>query len=154
MLQPKQNLTSRVLQPEPAKSYFSASMEPMPDPVRLRQRLRVSLKVALKARDSIAVAAFRSAMSAVDNAEAVGLSQESAPTRGMIAKARLGVGSGEVPRRALSAQDVLEVVRAEVADRTAAAAEYERLGRAEEARRLQAEATALESFLETALTDP
>jgi uncharacterized protein YqeY len=121
--------------------------------VRWRQRLRESLRVALNARDSIAAAAFRSAMSAVDNAEAAGLSQEFAPTDGMIAKARLGVGSGEVPRRELSAQDVLEVVRAEVVDRTSAAAEYERLGRTEQARTLQAEATALQSFLETAFTD-
>jgi uncharacterized protein len=124
----------------------------MPDPERLRRRLRESLKVALNARDRIAVAALRSAMSAVDNAEAVDRSHVPAPSGGTIGDVRLGVGAGEVARRKLSTQDVIEVIRAEVLDRTTAAAEYERRGRAEEASRLRAEATALLSFLETALT--
>ncbi len=67
---------------------------------------------------------------------------------------RLGVGAGEAARRELSTQDALEVVRTEVRERNAAAAEYERLGRAEEASRLNAEASALLSFLESALQEP
>lgn len=129
-------------------------MEPMPDPVRLRQRLRESLKVALNARDSIAIAAFRSAMSAIDNAEAVDQSHAPAQTGGIMGDVRLGVGAGEAARRELSTQDVLEVIRAEVRDRTDAGAEYHRLGRAEQASRLSAEATALLSFLETATRAP
>jgi hypothetical protein len=50
------------------------SMEPTPDPVRLRQRLWESMKAALSPRDSISVAAPRSAIGAIDNAEAVDLS--------------------------------------------------------------------------------
>jgi uncharacterized protein YqeY len=129
-------------------------VEPLPDPDHLRQRLRESLKVALNAHDRIAVAALRSAMSAVDNAEAVDRSHAPAPSGGTIGDVRLGVGAGEVARRELSTHDVIEVIRAEVMDRTTAAAEYERLGRAEQASRLRAEAAALTSFLETALREP
>lgn len=126
----------------------------MPDPERLRQRLRESLKVALNARDTIAVAALRSAMSAVDNAEAVDRSHAPAPSGGTTGDVRLGVGAGEAARRKLSTQDVIEVIRAEVLERTLAAAEYERFDRADEASRLRAEATTLLSFLQTALTEP
>lgn len=129
-------------------------MEPAPDPVRLRERLRRSLKDALSSRDTIAVAALRSAMSALDNAEAVDQSHAPGPKGGAGWNVRLGVGAGEVARRVLSGQDVVEIVHAEVEDRTAAASEYERLGRAEEASRLRAEASALESFMETALREP
>jgi uncharacterized protein YqeY len=129
-------------------------MQLLPDPDQLRRRLREVLKVALNARDKIAVAALRSALSAIDNAEAVDRSHAPAPGGGTIGDVRLGVGAGEVARRNLSTQDVIEVIRAEVLDRTIAAAEYERLGRADEASRLRAEATTLLSFLETALTEP
>lgn len=129
-------------------------MERLPDPVRVRQHFRESLKAALNARDSIAVAAIRSALSAVDNAEAVDPSGAPAPAGGVIGDVRLGVGAGEVARRELSTQDVLEIVRAEIRDRASAAAEYERLGRVEQASRLKAEATVLQSFLETSLEEP
>jgi uncharacterized protein len=129
-------------------------MERIPDPDRLREGLRESLKVALRARDTIAVSAIRSAMGAVDNAEAVDRSHACPPAAGTIAKAHLGVGTGEVVRRELSGQDVVEIIRAEISDRTAAAAQYESLGRAEQASMLKGEATVLKSFLETALREP
>jgi uncharacterized protein YqeY len=122
-------------------------MERTPDPARLRQRLRESLKAALSARDGVAVAVLRSALAAIDNAEAA---DWSAAPKGV----RLGVGAGEIARRKLSAQEVLGVLRAEVSERVAAAAEYERLGRARQALGLKAEAAALESVLEAALKDP
>jgi uncharacterized protein YqeY len=121
---------------------------------RWRQRLRESLKVALSSRDTIATAALRAAISAIDNAEAVDPSHAPAPTRGMIGDVRLGVGAGEAARRELSTQDVVEIVRGEIRERTEAAAEYERLGRAEQANRLNAEASALQSFLETTTEKP
>jgi len=114
--------------------------------VGLRRRLGESLKVAINARDAAAVAALRSAMSAVDNAEAVDRSQAPPPTK-TVGDVRLGVGSGEVARRELSEQDVVEILLSEVKEREAAAAEYERLGRAEHAGRLRAEAAALVAFL-------
>jgi uncharacterized protein YqeY len=118
---------------------------------RLRQGLKATLRVALKARDTTAVAALRSAISAIDNAEAVDRSLASKPAGGVIAAARLGVGVGDVARRELSRQDVVEILRGEITERTAAAAEYERLGRAEKANRLRAEAIALVPHLDEAL---
>jgi uncharacterized protein YqeY len=115
--------------------------------IRLRQRLGESLKVAMNARDAAAMAALRSAMSAVDNAEAVDRSYAPPPTR-IVGDVRLGVGAGEVARRELSEQDVVEIVLSEVKERAAAADEYERLGRVEQATRLRAEAAALVAFLE------
>jgi hypothetical protein len=43
----------------------------------MRTSLREGLKAALKARDRVAVAALRSALSAIDNAEAVPLDRPS-----------------------------------------------------------------------------
>jgi len=106
---------------------------------RVRQSLKTSLRVALKARDATSVAALRSALSAIDNAEAV---DRSTPT------ARLGVGAADVARRELSTEEVLAILRTEVAERTSAAAEYELLGRTEQAARLRAEAATLASYLE------
>jgi membrane protein DedA with SNARE-associated domain/uncharacterized protein YqeY len=132
----------------------SAPLTPLPDPRQLRQRLRESLKLAMSAHDSAAVAAIRSAMSAVDNAEAVDRGHEPAATDGIPGHVLLGVGAGEVARRELSTQDVLAIIQAEVSERAAAAAGYERIGRTEHASTLKAEAKALQSFLETALREP
>jgi uncharacterized protein len=129
-------------------------MESLPNIDSFRRRLRKSLKAALSARDTIATAAIRSAMSAIDNAEAVDLSHAPPPKGGIVGDVRLGVGAGEAARRQLSGQDVLELVGAEVSDRRLAAAEYERLDRTDEASRLRAEANALVSVLEAALEEP
>ncbi len=126
-------------------------MKAIPDPTSLRSRLRESLKVALSSRDTITVAALRSAMSAIDNAEAVDQSQAPAPAGRAIGNVQLGVGVAEAPRRELSTHEVIEIVRAEVGDRMAAASEYARLGRTAQTITLRAEAAALMSFLETAL---
>jgi uncharacterized protein YqeY len=115
--------------------------------VRLRQRLGESLKVAMNARDADAMAALRSAMSAVDNAEAVDRSHAPPPTR-IVGDVRLGIGAGEVARRELSEQAIAEIVLSEVEERHSAAADYERLGHAEQASRLRAEAAVLVAFLE------
>ena len=99
----------------------------MPD---VRDRLRTSLKAALKARDEVATAALRSALSAIANAEAV-------PPPA--SKLRLGVGSGEAPRRELSEAEVKAILRAEIEEKQSAAGVYERLGEVEEARTLRAQ---------------
>ena len=98
----------------------------------------------MTAGDSVGVSALRSALGAIDNAEAVDRPHASG-------KPRLGVGSAEVARRELSSQEVVDVLRAEVADRTAAASEFERFGRSDQAASLKAEAAALAAFLEQAL---
>jgi uncharacterized protein len=112
----------------------------------LRIRLRRALPPALKARDQAAVAALRSALAAIDNAQAV----EAPPaplTGGVIAGAVTGLGAGEAQRRELSEGDIAAIVRAEVADRRAAAADYESGGQVDAAARLTAEADVLAAYL-------
>src|SRR6202165_5275236 len=115
-------------------------MEGFPDAARLRDRLRAALRVALKERDPVGTSAIRSAVSAIDNAEAVDSPR--------VPRTRLGVGVGDVARRELSAKEIVEILRGAIADRDAAAAEYERRGRTEGASRLRAEAAALSSLLD------
>ena len=103
----------------------------------IRRRLRDALYSALKARDEVATAALRSAVSAIANAEAV------APAP---AKLRLGLGAGDVQRRDLSDDELLAIMRAEVDQRVAASTEYERLGQGEKAQRLRAEADVLRAL--------
>jgi uncharacterized protein YqeY len=112
----------------------------------LDSRLRAALPTALKARDRVAVAALRSALAAIDNAQAV----EAPPaprSGGVVAGAVTGLGGGEAPRRELSPGDVVAIVRAEVVDRRAAAGEYERAGQGDAAARLTAEADVLAAHL-------
>jgi uncharacterized protein len=116
----------------------------------LRERLRAALPAAMKARDAAAVAALRSALAAIDNAEAV----EAAPppptaaTHPDLAGTTVGVGATETGRRDLEEPEVERLVRAEITDRRAAAQAYERAGRHDRARRLRAEADVLGSHLD------
>jgi uncharacterized protein len=115
----------------------------------LRGRLRGALPAAMKARDAAAVAALRSALAAIDNAEAV----EPGPSPAAAGHADLagtvaGLGAAEVERRHLQEAEVERIVQAEVADRRAAADAYERAGQAERAGRLRAEADVLGSHLD------
>ena len=112
----------------------------------LHTRLRRALPPALKARDQAAVAALRSALAAIDNAQAV----EATPaprSGGVVAGAVTGLGAGDVPRRRLSESDIAAIVRAEVADRRVAATDYERAGQVDAAARLTAEADVLAAYL-------
>jgi uncharacterized protein YqeY len=113
----------------------------------LRQTLRAALRTAMKARDETATSALRSALSAIDNAEAVEAPTPPTAGSGPIAGAVDGVGAGEAPRRALSAVEVVAIVQSDIDERVAAAGEYDDLGRMEEAARLRAEAAVLTAFL-------
>ena len=90
---------------------------------RTRPRLQLALREALKARDTIATSALRSALAAIDNAGAV--PPAPAPPAGTasshVAGAVAGLGAGEAERRRLTEAEVQELVRAEIADRQAAA---------------------------------
>lgn len=110
--------------------------------------LRRALPTALKARDQVAVAALRSAVAAIDNAQAV--EGPSVPSSGgPIAGAVTGLGAGEAPRRELSEDDIAAIVSAELADRRRAAGDYERAGQVDAAARLRAEADVLAAHLRT-----
>ena len=112
----------------------------------VRDRLRAALRQAMKERDSHAVSGLRSAIAAIDNAEAV---EPGAPERtaGAIAGARTGLGAAEALRRELSAAEVAALVQSEVDERLTAADSYAAAGRHEPADRLRAEAAALRAHV-------
>ena len=112
-------------------------------------QLRQDLRAALKARDHLAVAALRSAIAAIENAEAVdvGPGQPALTISEHVAGATAGVGSSDVARRVLSDADVIGVVRRQVDERLSAADHYEQLGEAERSERLRLEAAVLRRHL-------
>ncbi|MGH3812657.1 MAG: GatB/YqeY domain-containing protein [Pseudonocardiaceae bacterium] len=117
----------------------------------VRDRLRAALPEAMKARDSVAVAALRSALGAIDNAEAVDAGRAPQPGAGhaRLAGTVSGLGAAEVARRSLSAAEMDDVVRAEVVERHTAARDYERAGHRAHAERLRGEAAVLSSCLDS-----
>ena len=113
--------------------------------IPVRERLSAALTPAMKARDRVAVAAIRSALAAVSNAEAVPV--DTVPRAGAVEEAALGAGAADAPRRDLSEDDVRAVVVLEVEERDRAAVEMAGHGRHEDAERLTAEADVLRAFL-------
>ncbi|WP_460725716.1 GatB/YqeY domain-containing protein [Nocardia heshunensis] len=112
----------------------------------LRERLRAALPAAMKARDRAATAALRSALGAIDNAEAV---DGSGVRAGAIETSPVGLGTAEVRRRDLTESDIEAIVRTEIDDRLTAAKEYDSLtGGADRATLLRAEAAALATHLD------
>ena len=111
--------------------------------------MRAALSAAMKQRDKAAVSVLRSALAAVDNAEAVDRPRDA--DRGLaIEQAAVGVGVNEVARRSLTAAQIEQIVRGELADRESAAQEYERAGRADRAVELRAGAEVLVRVLSDA----
>jgi hypothetical protein len=108
--------------------------------------MRAALPVAMKARDRVAVAALRSALAALDNAEAVDR-PASVDVQLAIEQIPIGVGAAEVERLVLTPEQVESIVRAEVGERETAAREYEVAGRPERAERLRSEARVLSAHL-------
>ncbi len=117
----------------------------------IRQRLRSALPAAMKARDAAATSALRSALAAIDNAEAVtgGAATTAAPatTSEDFAGTVAGLGAAEVPRRSLTEAEAEAIVRVEIAERLAAAAGYAQAGHDSQATRLRAEASILGTHL-------
>lgn len=112
--------------------------------VPLRDRLRAAVPAAMKSRDRRALAVLRSALAAIDNAEAVEIGDVRA---GAIEASPVGLGAAEVARRELTAAEVAAIVRGEIAERRAAALGYEAAGRADKAAELAAEADVLAGYL-------
>jgi uncharacterized protein YqeY len=114
----------------------------------IRKRLERALREALRARDMVAASAVRSALAALDNAQAVpGGPGPAAGTSPHFAGAVAGLGAGEAERRRLSEGEARDIVRAEAADRESAAREYQRSGHADQAARLRREAAVLRAAL-------
>jgi uncharacterized protein len=114
--------------------------------VELRAALRQGLITAMKARDSDTVAALRTAMAAIDNAEAVP-APAPLPGSARIAGARSGAGSTEAARRVLTGGELDGILRAQVAGRLQESGRYEALGQADAAGRLRRQAAAIEPYL-------
>jgi uncharacterized protein YqeY len=119
----------------------------------MRASLRDDLKAALKARDSVATAALRSALAAIDNAEAVpaGHPLDCATGNEHVAGSAAGLGTTEAARRHLTKADLRSIIENEVRERSAAATEYEQLGRNDFAERHRAEAEVLSRYLRPTL---
>ncbi|MEV0432773.1 hypothetical protein [Nocardia sp. NPDC050413] len=110
----------------------------------LRDRLRTALKPAMKARDRSAVSALRSALAAIDNAEAVDVGDAKA---GALEDSAVGLGAAEARRRELTEDDIVEIVRHEINERRITAGEYDRLGAVDQRDQVTAEADVLSAFL-------
>ena len=115
----------------------------------LQARMRAALGEALDSRDRVAVAALRSALSAIANAEAVRPARpgRTRPSSEHIAGAVAGLGAGEAARRELSDADITAIVAAEITERLTAANDYDRLDRPDRSARLRREATFLSDLL-------
>jgi uncharacterized protein len=130
-------------------------MEPTPEPTHtnaaqaLRATLRADLVTAMKLRRPEAVAALRTAIAAIDNAEAVeapdGIAEVASEH---VAGARTGVGSTEVQRRVLSLGEVRTLLRAQVEERRTEADRLDTCERPDPARRLRLEAEVLGRYLD------
>ena len=112
-----------------------------------RRDLRTALTAAMKARDKPATNALRSALGAIDNAEAADETAAPAIEAGRIAGGVAGLGAGEVARRELTSDELVAIVRHEIADRHAAASELEGLGAHDRAALLRGEAAVLQPFV-------
>jgi uncharacterized protein YqeY len=115
----------------------------------MRTRLRQALTAAIKARDRTTTRALRSALSAIENAEATEVIHDPRVATGSeyIAGSTAGLGAAEVERRVLSDSDVHALVQAQVDERLLAAEEYERCRRGDLASQFRAEADVLRQYL-------
>lgn len=77
----------------------------------LRTRLRTALLEARRARDAETVSTLRTALAALENAEAV----PAAARAGALEDSPVGVGAAEAERRVLTDADELAVLDAEIA---------------------------------------
>ncbi len=113
----------------------------------MRARIRRDLTAAMKTRDATATVVLRSALAAIENAEAVVPADDDASGSEHVAGAVLGVGASDVPRRTLTDADVVRLLRAERDDRLSAAATLDTHGRTDRADLLRAEAGVLDRYL-------
>lgn len=104
----------------------------------IRERLKIGLKAAMKARQHEVVSVLRSALSAIDNAEAVPLDASMVAVVGKL---------NEVARKELSEEQMRAIVQTEADALKSSIADYQTLGKAEEAEQLQTQWEALNQYL-------
>jgi uncharacterized protein YqeY len=118
------------------------------DAEALRATLRRDLTAAMKARDSDAVAALRTAIAAIDNAEAVAAPQAApAAASAHFAGARAGLGAAEAPRRQLAGDELQAILRDQIAEYAREAGRYAGHGQDAAAERLRNQASLLSAYL-------
>lgn len=114
----------------------------------VRDRLHAALTAAMRDRDRVATTAYRTALAALDNAEAVDPQPYSASeVSGPIAGSVGGLYATEAARRALTPAEQRAVLSAEIAERRHAADDFAGAGRPADALRLWAEADLLQELL-------
>jgi uncharacterized protein YqeY len=116
-----------------------------------RQTLRASLLSARKDRDPARIAALRSALAAIDNAEPPRGVLIDAPMSGTIAGSVKGLGAAEVARRELSDGEIRALLQAEIDERLGAAEKVTAGGYTERATTLRTEAAVLADLLRVRL---
>jgi uncharacterized protein len=134
-------------------SFEEAAMTPEPaagqahSTAALRAALRRGLVAALKARDAEALAALRTTIAAIDNAEAIPAAHTQAPlTSADIAGASSGVGSTEAIRQSLSVGQVRDIVSEQIVEYARQADRYDLLGQPDAAQRLRHRARILAAY--------
>lgn len=130
----------------------------------VRSRLQAALRAAMKARDTVAASALRSALAAIANAEAIPVPDAPAPpadrstprpsapaaANQYIAGSAAGLAAAEAGRRDVTEEEAVRIAETEAAERQAAARQYQTAGHADRADRLLREAQAIRSALDTA----
>lgn len=101
-------------------------------------------------RDRAAMAVYRTALSAIENAEAVPLGVEH--RAGAIEFAAVGVGRTEAERRSLTGEDEIDIVRREVQDRRVTADSLATTS-PDAARQLRGDASLLQALLDGLAVD-
>jgi hypothetical protein len=113
----------------------------------LRARLRADLREAMKAQRRDEMAALRTLIAAIDNAESVeDPSPPPQPSSEHVAGAVPGHGAADAARRSLSERDLQRVIEAELWERDAQAEKFTLLGRADDASRLRIEADVIARY--------
>lgn len=107
----------------------------------LREQMKADLTQAMKARQREVVATLRAVLAAIDNAEAIPVSDPAFPVEPVLGQQH------EAPRKLLPAEEIREIVRKELEERRAASVKYAKLGLQAEAERLQKAASLLADYL-------
>jgi hypothetical protein len=120
----------------------------MTDIETLKGALRRDLTAAMKERDRNTAAMLRTALGALDNAEAVVVPANGPAAAGThVAGAGSGVGSTEARRQAVTGGQAREILRGLIAEQTGEADRYDTLGQASAAQRLRVQAGLLRKYL-------
>lgn len=114
----------------------------------LRTRLRRDLRAAMKAQRRDEMAALRTLIAAIDNAEAAETPSLASPPDASehVAGARRGIGTADTARRSLSDGDLQRIVEAELWERDAQADRLELLGRTDDSTHLRTQAEVLARY--------